>query len=629
MSSLFALLLVLAAVGAVGTGFVVRRRRHALGGLDWYRAAGVRFARDHDERVRRYTTARKDAEKLADALRTLSEGLTGRFRLGGPERIADELKTETAETLGDLFGRLDARELGINECTIVLYGRTKAGKSSLLCALTGRGRTGIGDGRQNFTRELHRERLGQVVIVDSPGVSGVGSRPLEEATEHAVHEADVLVAVVTDDALFKEDFDRLAALGESRRPTILALNVKSSYLRRLVEDPGRVFRKDRLDPHIGRLREHLPPALNGAPIVPFHARAAAEARDTNGNSERFRPNMLVEPRNRRHDQPQNRRDLWDGSRISGLIEALAQSTDASVLFARDAADEAISICCSQLRDSFELAGEEVDARLTGCERAIKEIEGILSEIDSRRGEAAELLDDHFSRAEEDLLEALNLKTLKAFRRHAAEALRLGQLREQLTRFLEACEQALSAKFEEFRTDVRLAGRVAVGLGAFEELHGAVRKEQDEIDQATKAAKKRKWFRLGAKAAGAVAVLPLVEFGPGGLALGAVAVDKAVDVLLPEVAVPPEDAKGRIERVRALVADARSRAEDAVTRALENQVIDPARKQLVEPLESEMTELRKLAETVAEGTRITAGFGKRAAARQGRPIVGDDTGDGNS
>jgi hypothetical protein len=132
----------LALVAAVAL-LVHANRPLRLPGTAWFESAGARFARDLTNRQQRYAAARADAEHLATAvaehLGALVEGSAG-----DAHGIGSALLRDCEEALRDLFVRLDALECGLAELTVVLYGRDKAGKSSLYYVLSGDGFDGIG-----------------------------------------------------------------------------------------------------------------------------------------------------------------------------------------------------------------------------------------------------------------------------------------------------------------------------------------------------------------------------------------------------------------------------------------------------------------------------------------------------
>ena len=161
MSSWVAVAVVIATAAVVALILLaIYRWRVRLPGSDWYEHAGEQFARDLQARRRRYLAAREDAEQLSTALTEHLQAAVAASASTSLE-IASAVASDCEAALRDLLLRLDARERGLSQLTVVLYGRTKAGKSSLYYVLSGEGyeANGIGDGRQNFTRETYMRTL--------------------------------------------------------------------------------------------------------------------------------------------------------------------------------------------------------------------------------------------------------------------------------------------------------------------------------------------------------------------------------------------------------------------------------------------------------------------------------------
>ena len=169
-----------------------------------------------------YARARDAADAFA-AVVGRDETLLDRAWLEPAGPLAKKAIQERDRASLALSEQLDARDRAISDLTVVLYGRSKAGKScSLSSALTGGGFDGIGDGGRNFTRARREAGSGGVRVVDSPGIQAVGSAELEVETRRAVHEADLLIVQLTDDAIFREDFERSEELESHRAPWSLA-----------------------------------------------------------------------------------------------------------------------------------------------------------------------------------------------------------------------------------------------------------------------------------------------------------------------------------------------------------------------------------------------------------------------
>jgi hypothetical protein len=166
---------------------------------------------------------------------------------------------------------------------VVLMGRTMAGKSSLLTALTGSHFDRIGDGRQRFSRDTFAAAIGatpHIEVVDTPGVGAHGGTDDTEVAFKAALDADVIVWVNSSDSIQEESAAALRLLGVIGKPIIVALNCRQSLQGvgrvNLLRFPDRVFgNKEGL---VSEIRRHMAEAgVEPLEVVYVHALAAAEA----------------------------------------------------------------------------------------------------------------------------------------------------------------------------------------------------------------------------------------------------------------------------------------------------------------------------------------------------------------
>lgn len=113
---------------------------------------------------------------------------------------------------------------------VVVYGRTKAGKSTLMEVLTKGAGSSIGKGAQRTTKDVRSYKWNGLTIYDTPGIaaSSVDGRLDEEKAFQVAQYADLLIFLFSDDAPQQEEaaaFSRLKQLG---KPIFGIINVKSS-----------------------------------------------------------------------------------------------------------------------------------------------------------------------------------------------------------------------------------------------------------------------------------------------------------------------------------------------------------------------------------------------------------------
>ena len=174
---------------------------------------------------------------------------------------------------------------------VVLMGRTMAGKSSVLAALSGAHSDRIGDGRQRFSRDTFgavAAACEDIELVDTPGV---GAHEGTDDTEIALKEAltaDVVVWVNSSDSIQEESAAALKFLAVIGKPIIVVVNCRQSLegvgRLNLLKFPERVF--GAREGLVEEIRRHLAQAgVVPLAVVHVHALAAAQALDAGGDDE--------------------------------------------------------------------------------------------------------------------------------------------------------------------------------------------------------------------------------------------------------------------------------------------------------------------------------------------------------
>lgn len=168
---------------------------------------------------------------------------------------------------------------------VVLMGRTMAGKSTLLAALTGASAERIGLGAQRTSRDVFAAPavgLFEVEIVDTPGV---GAKDGAEDVELAMAEvpgADLVLWVASNDSFQEETAQALRAVALRGKPVVVALNCRAPLVDDLdrddfLEDPELTFAQ--YEGHFKTIRSHLSAAgVRPVAEVMLHAEAARQAR---------------------------------------------------------------------------------------------------------------------------------------------------------------------------------------------------------------------------------------------------------------------------------------------------------------------------------------------------------------
>ena len=164
---------------------------------------------------------------------------------------------------------------------VVFMGRTQAGKSTLIEALSAGSGDRIGDGRQRFSRDVCVRpivNLPGVAIVDTPGV---GARDGDEDRQLAFEQvplADLVVWVGSNNSFQEEAAQALRLIAVFGKPVVVVLNCRYDLIHPIrrddfLNDPRVAFRDVAGD--LNAVLRHLARAgARPAAVVTVHAQAA-------------------------------------------------------------------------------------------------------------------------------------------------------------------------------------------------------------------------------------------------------------------------------------------------------------------------------------------------------------------
>ena len=116
----------------------------------------------------------------------------------------------------------------MSKFSITLFGRTMAGKSTLMEILTeGNGET-IGKGAQRTTRDIRKYTWNELEITDVPGIGAFEGEDDEQIAFEAAKTADLILFLITDDAPQVTEADCFSRIIDLGKPVICVMNVKAS-----------------------------------------------------------------------------------------------------------------------------------------------------------------------------------------------------------------------------------------------------------------------------------------------------------------------------------------------------------------------------------------------------------------
>lgn len=188
-----------------------------------YKSMGRDVAEENYNRI--CENLNKEKEKLHDIERRQNYD----ERLANDEQIFEqwqEIQEQISSVNNEIRANIDELNRRNAEFTIVLYGRTMAGKSTLMEILTHGDGKSIGKGEQRKTRDIRPYVWKGLKILDVPGFASFGGDADDKLAYEAAKTADLAIFLLTDDAPQPSEAKRLAELKALGKPLLGVVNVK-------------------------------------------------------------------------------------------------------------------------------------------------------------------------------------------------------------------------------------------------------------------------------------------------------------------------------------------------------------------------------------------------------------------
>lgn len=206
----------------------------------------------------------------------LGEALEG--QLADIQQSVDSLRISFTEDLNALKEDLE-------KFSVTLFGRTMAGKSTLMEVLTEGDGSAIGMGAQRTTRDIRRYEWNGLAVTDVPGIGAFEGEEDTRLAFDAAKTADLIVFLLTDDAPQAVEADCFRQVKDLGKPVIIIMNVKVSVdsgksMKLIERDMNRAFDDERIEEirkQFCRFAEPFGQDWNNVPFVATHLKAAYEA----------------------------------------------------------------------------------------------------------------------------------------------------------------------------------------------------------------------------------------------------------------------------------------------------------------------------------------------------------------
>ncbi|MBK1987696.1 GTPase domain-containing protein, partial [Sphaerospermopsis aphanizomenoides BCCUSP55] len=286
------------------------------------------------------------------------------------KQIQSDIQKLSEASLADLFISLDQKRKHLEYFTVALFGRTKAGKSTLRETLTrGNGST-IGKGSQRTTRDVTEYSWQGLRLLDTPGIEAYQGDDDTQKANEIIDQSDIILFLTSDDSVQPGEFKAMAQLQQINKYFAVILNVKHDIsnnledLKMFIDIPEMVFDEDRLSQHKHHIQSHIQEYLNldNVDIVPIHAQSGFLSTQA--------------------EYQEYSSQLWQLSKIEELYSLIAYQiyTNGQDLRLSTFADS-LEYFIKSINQKLAAAKSQLSVQLNFIEQKQREIEKIFAEIE--------------------------------------------------------------------------------------------------------------------------------------------------------------------------------------------------------------------------------------------------------
>jgi len=224
-------------------------------------------------------------ENTTKILNKLNNSLIDNKKVFEPlEKLEQNITKLSNERFKEFQKSFENKGKNLSYFTITLFGRTKAGKSTIREALTNGDGSTIGRGAQRTTRDVKEYYWNNLRILDTPGFEAYeGEEDSKIAFSH-IDETDLILFLITSDSIQEAEFEKLAQLRRENKPVVILMNIKYDLKhpvkrKMILNNPQKYVSKEAIKGHFDRLEFLSKKYFNIAniPVIPIHALAAFES----------------------------------------------------------------------------------------------------------------------------------------------------------------------------------------------------------------------------------------------------------------------------------------------------------------------------------------------------------------
>ena len=205
------------------------------------------------------------------------------------DKLRMALKNLSEQRSNDLMSAYADIEENARFLTIMLFGRTRAGKSTTMEAFTHGKGCSMGGGGQHTTKEVKsyyfpaeksdiEPNYPCLRIVDTPGIEGVNGEELSAKAEKFVERSDHIFFLLSDDKATDGELKEFGKIHSQGKGITVLFNIKKTDedIDLLVNSPSDIFKDEDLEGHKRRIEGYISKHFKMPPpfVIPYHARAA-------------------------------------------------------------------------------------------------------------------------------------------------------------------------------------------------------------------------------------------------------------------------------------------------------------------------------------------------------------------
>lgn len=175
------------------------------------------------------------------------------------------------------------------EFSVLVFGRTMVGKSTLMEIMTHGSGASIGNGSQRTTLDVRDYHWKGMKITDVPGIASFDGREDDRLALEAAKAADLILFLISDDGVQQEEAKNLAELRRLGKPVLGIINVKlgiteqvrSLDMKRL---RNKMAERERIETICNQFRQfagNFQQDWGDLTFVPVHLKAAYSGQDKN------------------------------------------------------------------------------------------------------------------------------------------------------------------------------------------------------------------------------------------------------------------------------------------------------------------------------------------------------------